>query len=291
MTVNDDFTQAMTGELRTALCALFRGLCPASVYNLLSRTKFDANRDRDEATFGVPEVVKAFEAYHALVEKEIETLGGVGLFLDIHGHGGPRTDLGFLVRGYVLDASDPIDPNSTSIRSLANAVRLDFDSLLRGRESFGGILLEYGFDCVPSPKYRGPGGGWYFNGGYNSRRHGSVERGAFDAVQIESARSFRAPEVRPRYVQALACTIKRFYCLHYRRISTYGVNESAAGVQRSSDDRLADACAAQPDDVCKTNGASKVICTEMRCVFSIYLAAVIVACLYLSDTLKTHVFK
>lgn len=256
VTVSDNFTQEMTGELRARLCELFLGLCPAAVVNRLGRAKFDANRDRDEAAFGIAEVVQAFDDYHAVIEKEIVAMGGVGLFIDIHGHGHKRqrAELGYLVRGDTLDLGDPIDPNVTSIRSLAHSVRLDFDKLLRGTDSFGGILGGFGFDSVPSPKYRGPGHSVYFSGGYNTRRHGSVLRGSFDAIQIESARSHRAPDVRPRYVEALACTIKRYYCVYYKQVaaSFRGISDVAVRFQSSSES-LTNACEANPDDACRTS--------------------------------------
>lgn len=255
VTLSDNFTQEMTGELRARLCELFLGLCPAAVVNRLGRAKFDANRDQDEATFRIPEVVQAFNDYHAMIEKEIAAMGGVGLFIDIHGHGHKmqRAELGYLVRGDALDLGDPIDPNVTSIRSLAHNLRLDFDELLRGTGSFGGILGGLGFDSVPSPKYRGPGHLVYFDGGYNSRRHGSVLHGSFDAIQIESARSHRAPDVRPQYVKALACTIKRYYCAYYKHVSASfrGVNNVAVGFQSSSES-LTNACEAYPNDTCRT---------------------------------------
>jgi hypothetical protein len=60
------------------------------VLNNLLRIKFDANRDKAEATFGVPEVVAAFDKYQEFLENakaNIVRHHGVGLFIDVHGQG------------------------------------------------------------------------------------------------------------------------------------------------------------------------------------------------------------
>ena len=58
--------------------------------NNLARIKLDANRDRDEATFGVPVVEAAFDQYNSHIEVAKENIvrhHGAGLFIDVHGHG------------------------------------------------------------------------------------------------------------------------------------------------------------------------------------------------------------
>lgn len=245
ITEADLYTLEMTLELRDRLCQLFRGACPAAILNLLARRKFDANRDVDEGTFDVPEVVTSFETFHGLAEAEMTRMGYVGLFLDIHGHGHKlqRAELGYLPRGKELDSGDPIDPNRTSIRGLAERFedRFRLEDLLRGKDSFGAFLGAYGFDSVPSPVHRGPGGEQYFNGGYNTRRHGSLNGGSFDAIQIESARSHRVdPATRRRYVDALACSVRTYFCNYYLDLNynrTYSPKLSAAetGSRRPSE--------------------------------------------------------
>jgi hypothetical protein len=72
------------------MCTLFNGRCPALVLNNLLRIKFDANREKPEATFGVPEVEVAFEKYQEYIENtkaNIVRRHGVGLFIDMHGQG------------------------------------------------------------------------------------------------------------------------------------------------------------------------------------------------------------
>lgn len=233
ITVNDSYTQDLTNELYDSLCQSFGGACPAAVFNLLSRTFFDANRDLEEATFLVPTIVETFERYHMLIDAEVKKMGGTGLFIDIHGHAHliQRAELGYIVRGDALNSGDPVDPDKTSIRSLGHRSRVPFDELLRGNESFGGLLELYGFDAVPSPKNPGPGNNTYFNGGPNTRRHGSLHNGSFDAIQIESAKTPRNPDLRPKYVEALTSTIKRYYCKYYQNAMS------------QTDARVAKACA------------------------------------------------
>lgn len=72
-----------------------------------------------------------------------------------------RSELGYLVHGDKLDSGDPINPELTSIRSLASRhPQVPFDDLLRGDSgsSFGDLLQTNGFQAIPSPAYRGPAG-------------------------------------------------------------------------------------------------------------------------------------
>ena len=41
----------------------------------------------------------------------------------------------------------------------------------------------------------------FFSGGYNTRRHGSIDSGEIDAIQIESSRNQRSDEIRPQYAK------------------------------------------------------------------------------------------
>ena len=57
--------------MRQALCDLFDGRCPPVVINKVSRSRFDANRDKDPATFGVPEMVEAWETWHKYIDVSV----------------------------------------------------------------------------------------------------------------------------------------------------------------------------------------------------------------------------
>jgi len=208
----------MATELRQALCERFDGRCPAAVINLLHRVKLDANRPVDDATFGEQLAVEAYNEYHGYISAERSRMGATpALYIDLHAHGHSiqRTLLGYLVSGPDLDSGNPIDPATTSIRSLASIVGGDFDELLRGQRSFGAMLETAGFRAVPSPADPGPGGYSYFSGGYSTKAHGSRDGGSVDGIQIESPASFRKLPTRKRYIAALAETIANYLAVNY----------------------------------------------------------------------------
>jgi hypothetical protein len=51
--------------------------------------------------------------------------------------------------------------------------------------SMGDLLELRSYPSVPSPTYPDPGGQPYFNGGYNTRRHGSRDGGPVSGMQLE----------------------------------------------------------------------------------------------------------
>jgi len=128
-----------------------------------------------------------------------------------------RAELGYLIDAEDLDSDEPLAADHSSIRYLAQRQStIEFDTLLRGNISFGALLELYGFSAVPSPMHRGPGAGnLYFRGGYLTRKHGSINTGTIDAIQIESARSFRENSTIGRYAKAVACAVHDYICMHY----------------------------------------------------------------------------
>ena len=92
----------------------------------------------------------------------------------MHGHGANpdgfydlRTWLGYLIKGDELDLSDDelknnVDPNMSSIRALIDSSEFEFVELLRGSSSFGTMLTDLGFSCVPSSDHLGPEGSRFF---------------------------------------------------------------------------------------------------------------------------------
>lgn len=215
----DGNTQEMTRELRQALCDLFDGRCPPVVINKVSRSRFDANRDKDPATFGVPEMVEAWETWHKYIDDAKAAVGGPALYFDIHGHGHSvqQVELGYLISGADLDNNN-LNSTTSSIRSLDTRYpNIEFNTLLRGEYSFGDFIVEEGFPVVPAPGTGGPEGLPYFYGlnAYNTQRHGSRAEGVVDAIQIESCRDHRSDTIRPAYVRAIARAIYNFRTLYY----------------------------------------------------------------------------
>ena len=214
---------------------------PHLVINLLHRKKFDANRDRIEATDGNPKVEEAWEAYHTFIDAAKETViseYGRGLFLDIHGHGHSlqRIELGYLLSKSEVQATDA-ELNSaslieeSSIRTLVsdNTQQYSHAALVRGQRSLGTLLDRKGLPTVPSlsdpfPQSTEP----YFTGGYNTQRHGSRDtNGAIDAIQIELNQEVRFDDsTRLTLINSLAQSVLEFYNLHYSGEFTSDYNSS-----------------------------------------------------------------
>jgi hypothetical protein len=82
--------------------------------------------------------------------------------------------------------NEPAYADRSTIRTLVRRTGVPFSELLRGTNSFGALLAARGYPAVPSPSMPSPGpGDFYFDGGYNVRRHGSLNGGPIDAVQME----------------------------------------------------------------------------------------------------------
>ena len=149
----------------------------------------------------------------------------------MHGHGANpdgfydlRTWLGYLIKGDELDLSDDelksnVDPSMSSIRALIDSSEFEFVELLRGSSSFGTMLTDLGFSCVPSSDHLGPEGSRFFSGGYNTLVHGSKNGGMISAIQIEAPR----PGIREntatwsKFASAFTSTVSKFYKMHLRR--------------------------------------------------------------------------
>jgi hypothetical protein len=140
-----------TQELARAVADTFyarTGTRPHLVINRLHRRKFDANRDRADATGGtvLRQTDDALTAANAMATTSVARL-----------------------------ASTTRSPGDRGV------------PLLRGPNSLGALLVARGVPAVPSPADPAPRvGEEYFTGGYNTERHGSLGGGPLDAVQIES---------------------------------------------------------------------------------------------------------
>lgn len=205
--IRDSRTLELTNEVAQAL-AERAGLRPYVVVCHLHRSKLDANRDEGEAAQGDASALRAWRAWHAFVEEaraEVEERFGAGLVLDIHGQSHAE---GWIEWGYALDGRQLAwdeaklavgkERIGSSIEAVAARHAGDRAALLRGEQSLGGVLEAAGYKSVPSPAHPHPDGGKYFNGGYNTRRHGSRRGGQVDAVQMEVPRHLRLDVARRR---------------------------------------------------------------------------------------------
>ena len=197
VTVNDANTQDLARQIADSFEAR-TGKRPSLVINLLSRRKFDANREIVEATGGHAPLEPVWTALHAAIDsakKLIGTSPGRGLVIDLHGHAHTvqRLELGYLLSATTLRLSDSTlsvqgSVAESSIKRLATdrAGAIAPTALLRGAASLGGLIAAAGYAAVPSPPDVAPlVGESYFNGGYNTLRHGSLTGGVTDAIQIE----------------------------------------------------------------------------------------------------------
>lgn len=227
--VKDAFTKPIAEGIYDEMLET-TGCYPHVIINLLHRKKFDANRDIGDAADGNPSVEKAWRAYHNFIHSAKDKVTedyGRGLFLDMHGHGHTiqRIELGYLLKRADLQLPDSAlnsisHLEESSIRSLVsdNIETLDHATLLRGLKSLGSILDTKGFSSVPSLSDPYPqGSDPYFEGGYNTRRHGSVDNaGAIDAIQIELNQDIRFNDsTRLILIDSLTQSALEYYDIHY----------------------------------------------------------------------------
>jgi len=200
VTVRDSRTIETTEAAAAAIESL-TGEKPHVIILHLRRTKLDANRAIGEAALGDPNATRAWSEYHALIDSakaRVTAEHGSGLYLDMHGHGHrvARLELGYLLNSTDLETRDDAtldaqDGTDTSIRALAARTEVPFSEILRGPESFGGLLEARGVPAVPSPRWPDPqvdtpeGRESFFSGGYSTQRHGSLNGGTIDGIQIE----------------------------------------------------------------------------------------------------------
>ena len=221
--VTDRNTVELTHAVRDALIDL-TGYAPHVVVSHLRRTKLDPNREIEEATQADPFAENAWEEFHGYVE-QARTAVGEGMYFDMHGHAHPRErlELGYLLSAEQLNRPD-FDLNNlstvqmTSIREIGRDSPIPFSQLLRGPTSFGGFLETEGVAAVPSPADPSPGSDEYLTGGYNTRRHGSLEDGELvSGIQIEHhfAGLRDTDENRRAYAARLAVAIRSYMLEHF----------------------------------------------------------------------------
>lgn len=197
VTTNDANTQDLARQIADSFQAR-TGKRPSLVINVLHRRKFDANREIVEATGGYAPLELVWMALHTAIDSAKELIGaspGRGLVIDLHGHAHtvPRLELGYLLSGTTLrlsdstlDAQGALDGSSIKRLVADRAGSIASTALLRGTASLGGLIAAAGYAAVPSPADPAPlVGESYFNGGYNTLRHGSLTGGPTDAIQIE----------------------------------------------------------------------------------------------------------
>jgi len=227
-TVTDSYTLILAKEIRDEF-NLITGCYPHIIICNLKRTKLDANRDLAEAACGNEFAEIAWNEYHKFIDsaKAIVTRNsGKGLYIDRHGHGHSiqRLELGYLLSATQLSYSDAVLNtlsyiNLSSIRNLiiSNINSFQHSELLHGNFSLGSLFSMKGFPSVPSSSDPNPlSGESYFNGGYNTVRHGSRAQGAIDGIQIECHSDVRFNETnRKLFAKGVAEVTLEYLKKHY----------------------------------------------------------------------------
>ncbi len=227
-TVTDLYTIELAESIRKEIKEL-TGCSPHIIICHLKRTKLDVNRDVDIATCGNEFSEIAWNEYHLFADSAkaaVERTSGKGLLIDLHGHGHAvqRLELGYLLTAGQLANSDAVLDESaiinlSSIRNLAgtNVTNLKHSELLHGLYSLGTMFAVKGYPSVPGIDEPYPFlGEPYFGGGYIVRRHGSVEKGKIDAIQIECNQNVRFEETaRDDFAAATASIFLSYLIKHY----------------------------------------------------------------------------
>ncbi len=222
--IRDRRTQPLAREIARELF-LLTGRRPHLIISHLDRSRLDPNREIKEAAQGNKEAEQAWREFHSFITQAERTVARQwkrGLFLDLHGHGHKiqRVEFGYLLSSSDLKKSDKTLRQSTyrnrsSIRSLASLPGKDFPSLLRGKDSLGGLLQTLSVRGVPSPSDPNPGSNPYFTGGYDTRRYGSRNGGNIDGIQLEHPWAIRkSRDTRNPYAKKLARAVLSFMAKH-----------------------------------------------------------------------------
>jgi N-formylglutamate amidohydrolase len=228
-TVMDGNTMELAYQIDTAIQQAF-GCFPHIVVNQLHRIKLDANREIVEAALGNTDAETAWREWHNFIQNaknQAKNAFGRGLLIDLHGHGHTvqRLEIGYISTDADLRLSDSVlsTPQYSRILSIKNLVlnnlnRFTAAQLLRGEFALGTLLGAKNFPSVPSQQDPAPQiGDAYFNGGYNTFRHGSRDSTTIDALQIEC--NFTGVrntyENRRRFATELATALKTYFAKHY----------------------------------------------------------------------------
>lgn len=222
--VTDSNTDVLARAIREELVQQFDHPAHLIICHL-RRLALDANRPLEAACEPGAVATQVWHDYqHAInyAKRDVTSTGQRGLFVEIHGHGhaAQRLELGYLLRGKEL-ALPRTDFNAlverSSVREIVMRGQCDLDTLVRGEQSLGAMLQRVDLPVVPSPQLPAPGEDPYFNGGWNTRQHGSRDGGVVSSIQIEFHRegvrdSDQAVRLTARRV---ARALNAFLCVHY----------------------------------------------------------------------------
>jgi hypothetical protein len=212
-----DIADSKTKEMALSIADSVRiltGVRPHVIINHIHRSKLDGNRRREVATQGGIYAGPAWDKFHEYIDDAKATILSnheSGLLIDVHGqaHTPQRTELGYLLTKNQLTTYSSTLGNLVNYSSIKAMVEpgITHTSLIKGTNALGTLLNNrLGYKVTPSQAYPQPGDasiftdGKYFNGGYNTSRHGSKFGGTISAIQIEFNQGVRLTDsTRPAY--------------------------------------------------------------------------------------------
>ena len=231
--VTDKYTIEMTRLLAERIKSEI-GVRPHIIMFNLRRTKTDANREVEQATFGEPEAVTAYNEFHGFIKEARSGVVGRGLYIDMHGQRHPDgwIELGYLIKKDNLNI-DNMHGDKSSLKHLAYVFKdkYIFEDIVYGKDSLGTYLQQEGYNTIPSGCNKKPGmDGGYYAGGYNTQTYGSRLTGKIDGIQIETHAQYRNAEKYENYTKALGRSIAKFWRKYdYDKPDTSGGDISALG--------------------------------------------------------------
>ncbi len=176
------------------------GCYPHLIISNLRRTKLDPNRNIADAACGNSEAETAWNEFHNFITTARNAANQAynfkTFFVDLHGHGNPieRIELGYLLYDDELELPDATLNtaqyiNYSSIKNLANSNKNNYThaQMLKGSKSFGTMLVDKGYQAVPSQDIPFPGTTTnYYSGGYITANHTCYSSGApINGLQME----------------------------------------------------------------------------------------------------------
>lgn len=237
VTVRDIHTSFLANELIQA----FGPSRKPYIINLnVCRTKLDVNRELDFETSACNDLsTQVHNAYHAAINNAIDTLllkYPFVFILDLHGQGHRKNcaELGYLLNSNALShlnrqangnmiqkwyAENYLGEQS-SLRHAKNFLKsnreMDLSELIWGENSFGSLLSERGFECLPSAKLpviplKNKKKAKFFSGGYTIKRHCLRSTKPVLGLQIELPSDWRGqfPANRKKmFIKPKASTLK-----------------------------------------------------------------------------------
>ncbi|MCX2475864.1 hypothetical protein OQZ33_16145 [Pedobacter sp. MC2016-05] len=218
-----ELTQALAEEIKRTT-----GLRPHIILNHLHRSKLDANRAMSLAAQGDVNAEAAWKAFHAFIDdaKAQVLKNNEGLLFDIHGnaHRPQRTEIGLLLKGKDFKSNDLEQyADKSSVKAMVKSGKATMTELIKGDYAMGTLLSEKDILATPGKSVPNPvdeeffPDGRYFNGGYNTARHGSKFSGNISAIQLEFNSDVRMDDKkRPEYVKSITKAINQFMAKYFK---------------------------------------------------------------------------